>query len=501
MGAILEVSGIVKSFPGVKALKGVSLRVEAGEVVALLGENGAGKSTLMKILAGVQAPDAGEIQLNGAPVSIPTPAEAISRGISLIHQELNLAPNLSVAANLFLGREPRRFGFVDERAIASLARALLARVGLEVAPSTPVADLSIAQQQLVEIAKALSAEASVLIMDEPTSSLSENEARRLFEVVRELREAGVGIVYISHRLHEILELADRAVILRDGELVGELGRAELSHERMVSLMVGRDLEQFYGRTERPPGKIALSVSRLRTRRHPACELSFELREGEIVGLAGLVGAGRTELLETLFGVVPPLAGGVLVGERILVPESPRHAIRAGLALVPEDRKAQGLVLDLCVRENLALASLERDGRRGFVNRAAAASLARSTIEDLRIKTPSPAQIVRFLSGGNQQKVVLGKWLAMRPKVLLLDEPTRGVDVGAKREIYAIVERLAESGVAVLFVSSEMEEVLGFADRLLVMHEGRIAGGLERSEMSEEAVLRLATGGGGAAAAA
>jgi len=502
MAPFLELSGISKSFPGVQALREVSLRLERGEVVALLGENGAGKSTLMKILAGLHAPDAGEIRLDGVTVSIPAPADAISRGVSLIHQELNLAPNLSVAANLFLGREPRRFGFIDEAAIASRSRELLVRVGLEIPPSALVEGLSLAQQQLIEIAKALSTEARLLVMDEPTSSLTESEARRLFEVVAELRASGVGIVYITHRLHEVEELADRAVVLRDGELAGELSREELQRGRMVSLMVGRDLERFYARAEeRPPGEPVLSVSHLRTAAHPRQEVSFELRRGEIVGLAGLVGAGRSELLESLFGLSPPLAGGIVVDGEILVPASPRHAIRAGLALVPEDRKAQGLVVDFSVRENLNLAALEHAARAGFVDRAATDATARESIDDLRIKTPSAEQPVRFLSGGNQQKVVLGKWLAMRPRVLLLDEPTRGVDVGAKQEIYAIVERLASEGVAVLFVSSEMEEVLGLADRVLVMHEGRLTGELGRGEMSEESILHLATGGERAVAVA
>ena len=493
MPELLEISGVGKSFPGVRALHDVSFSVGAGEVVAVLGENGAGKSTLMKILAGVQMPDAGSIRLEGAPVQIHSVEEGLSLGIALIHQELNLATNLSIGANLFLGREPVKRGLIDEREIELRSRKLLGRVGLDLDPATLVGDLSIGRQQLVEIAKALSTNARILIMDEPTSSLSQGETERLFEVVKDLRQNGVSILYISHRLGEVVELADRVVVLRDGENAGELARAEINHDRMVSLMVGRDLAQFYAHQPHPPGEVVLSVSGLRTPAHPSHGIDFELRAGEIVGMAGLVGAGRTELLETLFGITPAVGGTVIVEgvPRTLV--NPRAAIAAGMALVPEDRKQQGLILEMAVADNISLASISRDQRAGFLNFAAERRITEEMTERMRIKTPSSRQIVRFLSGGNQQKVVLGKWLAMKPRILFLDEPTRGIDIGAKREIYALMEDLAKQGVAILFVSSELEEVIGMSDRALVMHEGRLAGALKREELGEESIMRLATG--------
>jgi ribose transport system ATP-binding protein len=493
MPELLEISGVGKSFPGVRALHDVSFSVGAGEVVAVLGENGAGKSTLMKILAGVQMPDTGSIRLEGAPVQIHSVEEGLSLGIALIHQELNLATNLSIGANLFLGREPVKRGLIDEREIELRSRKLLGRVGLDLDPATLVGDLSIGRQQLVEIAKALSTNARILIMDEPTSSLSQGETERLFEVVKDLRQNGVSILYISHRLGEVVELADRVVVLRDGENAGELARAEINHDRMVSLMVGRDLAQFYAHQSHPPGEVVLSVSGLRTPAHPSHGIDFELRAGEIVGMAGLVGAGRTELLETLFGITPAVGGTVIVEgvPRTLV--NPRAAIAAGMALVPEDRKQQGLILEMAVADNISLASISRDQRAGFLNFAAERRITEEMTERMRIKTPSSRQIVRFLSGGNQQKVVLGKWLAMKPRILFLDEPTRGIDIGAKREIYALMEDLAKQGVAILFVSSELEEVIGMSDRALVMHEGRLAGALKREELGEESIMRLATG--------
>ena len=502
---LLEVRGVVKQFPGVKALRGVSLRLHPGEVLAVVGENGAGKSTLMKILAGVQEPDEGLILLEGQPVSIHSVETALEFGIALIHQELNLADNLEVGANIFLGREPLRAGFVDHARIRREARVFLDRVGLDLDPRTVVEDLTVGHQQMVEIAKALSVDARILIMDEPTSSLSQREAEQLKKVIRDLSGRGVSIVYISHRLGEVRELAHRVTVLRDGANAGELARGEISHDSLVHLMVGRDVSQFYRRTEAPtlasspslpsppPGPPLLEVRDLRTPRHPTHRLSFQLRAGEMVGLAGLVGAGRTELLQTLFGITPAVGGEILLkGERWSI-RTPVDAIAGGLALVPEDRKEQGLVLEMAVRENLSLASLHRHQRRGFLDKSYEVQLSADMIGRLRVKTPNDQQEVRFLSGGNQQKVVLGKWLALKPRVLLLDEPTRGIDVGAKAEIYRIMEDLVSQGVAILFVSSEMEEVLGLSDRALVMHEGRISGELNRVELCEEAVMRLATG--------
>ena len=498
---VLEVEGIVKQFPGVKALRGVGLRLGAGEVLAVVGENGAGKSTLMKILAGVQTPDAGVVRLDGRVVRIDSVEEALRCGIALIHQELNLADNLTVGANLFLGREPKRLGLIDHSRIDRESRQFLAKVGLDVDPGVLVEELSLGHQQMVEIAKALSVNARVLIMDEPTSSLSQHEAEQLKRVIRDLSAGGVGIIYISHRLGEVRELAHRVAVLRDGENVGELRSAEITHENLVHLMVGRDVSQFYRRAEAVPRRQdegprepLLQVKGLRTFAYPKHLLDFSVFPGEMVGIAGLVGAGRTEVLMTLFGIEPALDGEILVAGQVCEIHSARDAIAAGFALVPEDRKQQGLILEMAVKENLSLASLHsQSGRGGWLPKAYETALSRRSIADLNIKTPHDGQEARFLSGGNQQKVVLGKWLALKPKILLLDEPTRGIDVGAKAEIYRIMESLAATGVAIVFVSSEMEEVLGLSDRALIMHEGRISGVLLRDQLSEQSVMRLATG--------
>ncbi len=492
--SLLAVKNVCKRFPGVRALHNVSLTLAKGEVLAVLGENGAGKSTLMKILAGVQSQDSGELLLDGKPVVIGSVEAALRHGIALIHQELNLADNLDVAANIFLGREPRKLGFIDKARQGSAAKQFLDMVGLDIPPTTLVRDLTIGHQQMVEIAKALSVNARVLIMDEPTSSLTQKETEQLFKVIQDLSSRGVSIVYISHRLSEVRTVAHRVVVLRDGENAGELATADITHDAMVKLMVGRELSQYYPHQPHAPGEVVLEVSGLRTPVHPKHELALSLRAGEIVGMAGLVGAGRTELLLTLLGVTPALGGSMKVGGQEVLARSPVAAIAAGLALVPEDRKQQGVILEMAVRENMSLASLRRDQKNGFLNRAKEDEISKEMVERMRVKTPSDQQLVQFLSGGNQQKVVLGKWLAMNPKVLLLDEPTRGIDIGAKAEIYSLMEELAAKGMAILFVSSDMEEVLGMSDRVLVMHEGRITGELKRDELSEEAVMQLATGG-------
>jgi ribose transport system ATP-binding protein len=491
---LLEVRGLTKRFPGVVALRNVSLTLQRAEVLAVIGENGAGKSTLMKILAGVQTPDLGETILDGKPVLIDSVHIAEKLGIALIHQELNLADNLTVAANVFLGREPLRFGLIDTKRMERETLPFLTQVGIDCSPSTLVQDLSLGCQQMVEIAKALSIGARVLIMDEPTSSLSQHETDQLYAVVKDLRQRGVGIVYISHRLGEVTELADRVVVLRDGQNAGELSHAEITHDAMIRLMVGRDLSQLYKRPSHPPGDPVLEADNLRTPAYPRQALSLTVRAGEIVGIAGLVGAGRTELLRALFGIDRTLGGSIRVAGKKLELNGPHDAIENGMALVPEDRKQQGLVLGMSVRPNLSLTSLRRDSKRGFLNHGEENTITATMIRDLNIRTPGPEQIAQYLSGGNQQKVVLGKWLAMKPRILLLDEPTRGIDVGAKQEIYRLLDDLAAQGVAILFVSSEMEEIIRLADRALVMHEGRITGELARSECSEEAIMRLATGG-------
>ncbi|MEL6105071.1 MAG: sugar ABC transporter ATP-binding protein [Planctomycetota bacterium] len=491
---LLEADSLGKQFPGVKALDQVSLRVGHGECLAVIGENGAGKSTLMKILAGVQSSDTGEIRVDGKAVQLDSCRAAMDLGIVLIHQELNLADNLDIGSNIFLGREPRLGLFVDHRAIRRESARFLEMVGLDVSPDTLVSRLPIGQQQLVEIAKALSVNARVLIMDEPTSSLSTRETLRLFEVVKDLRKRGVSVIYISHRLGEVRELADRVTVLRDGQNAGDLDPEEITHDNMVRLMVGRDISQFYSRTSHEPGEVLLRADDLVTPEWPNLALNFEVRAGEIVGVAGLVGAGRTEMLQVLFGINPPVSGRVIVAGQPLDATSPRDAIRAGLALVPEDRKQHGLVLPMSIRRNISLPGLHRHQRAmGFRNAAQEASDTKSMIDSMRIRTPGADQVVQFLSGGNQQKVVIGKWLALGPKLLLLDEPTRGIDIGAKQEIYQLMEQLAASGVGILFVSSEMEEILGMSDRTLVMHEGNITGELSRSELSEESIMQLATG--------
>ena len=494
--SVLEACGVGKQFGGVSALKDVSLQVRRGEVLAVVGENGAGKSTLMKILAGVIQPSEGSLQVDGGHVTFSSVEQALVMGVALIHQELNLAPNLDIGANIFLGREPSRFGLISKRKIAAEATQLLASLGLDVSPYARLDSLSIGRQQLVEIAKALSINARVLIMDEPTSSLSQQEANRLYDVIRQLRDRDVGIVYISHRLQEVVDLADRVVVLRDGEFVGELARTQIDRDRIVRMMVGRDVSQFYQRTPHPPGNTAIVARRLHTAAFPREQLDFSVRAGEIVGLAGLVGAGRTELLTTLFGVTPAVGGSLTIADQELTPRNPAEAIRAGVVLAPEDRRSTGLMLPLSIERNLSLASLRNKlNVYGFVRGRGESELCRQTMDQLEIKSAHPRSPVRWLSGGNQQKVVLGKWLATQPSVLLLDEPTRGIDIGSKSEIYRLMHELAGQGVAIVFASSDMEEILGLSDRVLIMHQGRMAGEVEREQLSEELILQMAIGHG------
>ena len=494
MSPVLRVKGLSKHFPGVRALKGVNLHLHAGEVLAVLGENGAGKSTLMKILAGLQLADEGTIEWRGETVCFSSAVQALGNGIALIHQELNLAENLSAAANVFLGREPQRWGLIDHQRMEQEAQVLLDRLGFGLPSTVSVASLSPGKKQMIEIAKALAVEARLLIMDEPTASLSQAESDKLFEVIDRLKSDGVSVIYISHRLHEIARIADRVTVLRDGENAGELMRGEINHDAMVQLMVGRAMADFYQRQRWPRGEELLSVRSLRTVAYPQHALQFSVHAGEIVGVAGLVGAGRSEMLEALAGIVTAKSADMSLLQKTYLPREPRDAIDRGVVLVPEDRKQHGLVLDFSVRDNLALASIQKLSRGGFRSLIEEAELATRQTQQLQIKASGPSQAVRLLSGGNQQKVVLGKWLALNPKLLLLDEPTRGIDVGAKREMYRLMEELAQAGMAVLFVSSDLEEIMGVADRVLVMHEGRLAGELSHQEMSEQAIIRLATGG-------
>ncbi|MFK7848887.1 MAG: sugar ABC transporter ATP-binding protein [Rhodothermales bacterium] len=491
---LLEVKSVVKRFPGVVALNQVDLHIAEGEVLSVIGENGAGKSTMMKILAGVQLPDEGQTLIDGKPVVIDSCRKATDIGVSLIHQELNLSDNLTVGANIFLGREPQHMGMINNREIFARSQEVLDRIGLAVSPDTLVRTLSIGQQQLVEIAKAVSSNARVLIMDEPTSSLSSGEADRLFEVVKDLSSRGVSIIYISHRLAEVKMLSDRVVVLRDGENAGELQRDEIDHEAMVQLMVGRDVSQYYALQPHERGDKVLEIKDIVTPTWPQHALSFSVHRGEIVGISGLVGSGRTELLRVLFGVDKAVSGTIRIKDADVQLNSPLDAINAGMALVPEGRKEQGLIIEMNVKENVSIVGLWRNRFRfGGLNRGKESEDTADMISQLNIKTPDDNQIVRFLSGGNQQKVVLGKWLTMQPDILLMDEPTRGIDVGAKEEVYKLMESLTRSGMAILFVSSELEEILGMSDRVLVMHEGQITGELPRSELTEEAVMHLATG--------
>jgi ribose transport system ATP-binding protein len=497
MGApVLQLRDIQKRFLGVHALKGVSLDVHPGEVVALLGENGAGKSTLMKIAGGIEQPDSGQVVIDGEAVIVRDVHTASSHGIAFIHQELNLLDNLDVASNVLLGREPTVAGplrIVDRRKMHAIVEPYLAQLGLSISPDTAVAGLSIAQQQLVEIAKALSLKARVLIMDEPTSSLTLAETSRLHEIVAALRAKSVGVVYISHRLGEVRAVADRAVVLRDGANVGSLSRDELTHDNMVRLMVGRDIAA-QAHAPRASGRDdCFRVDGLRTRRYPNKTVSFGVGRGEILGVAGLVGAGRSEVAQAIFGVERPIAGQILVDGSAIEIADPAAAIRQGLFLVPEDRRTAGLVVDFSVRENVTLPALHRYATHGLVSVAKERVGAAVICNQLHVKASSIEARTADLSGGNQQKVVLAKWLALDPKVLIVDEPTRGIDVGAKAEIYTLLHNLADAGVAIVMISSDMEEILNMSDRVAVMHEGAITGTLARAECSEERIMTLAVG--------
>ncbi|MBC7783476.1 MAG: sugar ABC transporter ATP-binding protein [Burkholderiales bacterium] len=496
MAPILQLTGICKRFPGVVALDEVSLAADRGEVVALIGENGAGKSTLMKILGGVHQPDAGQIILAGSAVTIRSVADAVKHGIGFVHQELNNLDNLEIAANLFLGREPLWAGplrLIDRRAMVEASRPHLERLGLKIDPRTPLRQLSLAQQQLVEIAKALSQNARILVLDEPTSSLTATETERLLATVTDLRGQGVSIIYISHRLGEIGRIADRVVALRDGRNAGELGRGQINHDNMVRLMIGRDLKSFYvpGVGQHHPARLRLQG--LRTSAWPSQAVSFDAAGGEILTFAGLVGSGRSELAQAIFGVTPPLDGRISLDGKELTIRGSRDAINAGIYLAPEDRRKTGLVTSMTIRENVTLPGLRDHAPAGLIRRGRESETTDRQIAAMQIRAPSRESRVMNLSGGNQQKVVLGKWLALKPKVLIVDEPTRGIDVGAKAEIYRLLRALADTGVAVIVISSDMEEVLGISDRIAVMREGAIAGILDRSRFSEVAVMNLAFG--------
>lgn len=495
MSLLLHMKGISKRFPGVLALNNVDFELYPGEILGLIGENGAGKSTLMRVLGGDYPADEGDILIDGKPVDIRDVQGAIKLGISIIYQELNLAPNLDIASNIFLGREPRNgpLKIVDRKMIYSRATELAHRVGISAPMATLVENLSPGEQQLVEIAKAVSRNARILVLDEPTSSLSPSEAAKLFEVMRSLRAGGVSMIYISHRLAEVQEICDRAVVLRDGKRAGGISKEHLCPDEMVKLMVGRDISRFFPEhSESEAADVVMSVHGFK---YPSGngEVSFDLHSGEILGVAGLVGAGRTELIQAIFGIERKLAGEVTVMGRRVEIHTPADAIAAGIGLVPEDRKALGVVLEMPVVENISLSSIGTYNPP-FLDRKKETSVATELVDTLEIKTPSLRQFVQFLSGGNQQKVALAKWLSTNPKVLILDEPTRGIDVGSKSEIYKLIRKLADDGMGVIMVSSEMEEIIGLSDRVLVMHEGTCMGILSKNEINEESIMHLATGG-------
>ena len=492
---LLVLENISKVYPGVVALSNVTMTVKPGEVLALIGENGAGKSTLMKILGGVTEPSSGNIVIDNVQYDRLTVLESQAAGIAFVHQELNVFDNLDVAANIFLGRELRSgpFGLIDIAAMRKASLPLLSRVGATFKPDTQVADLSLAERQLLEIAKALSIDARVVIMDEPSSSLTLSETQTLMRVIADLKTQGIAVIYISHRLGEVEECADRVFALRDGQVAGELSRAEISHDAMIRLMIGRDLKSLYTPPQRPAGEAILALDNVRTAAKPMARASLEVFGGEILGVAGLVGAGRTELAEALFGIGTILEGDIRLSGLPFRARTPREAIDAGIYLVPEDRKRTGLVLESSICENISLADLGRVSRHGMVSQAQQVERALDQREKLGIKTNDVMRKAVDLSGGNQQKVVLGKWLSMRPKLIIFDEPTRGIDVGAKAEIYKIMRALADAGVGVVMISSDMEEVIGVSDRIVVLREGEVAGTLPRSQFSEHNVLKLAVG--------
>ena len=490
---LLEMRGISKSFPGVRALADVSFEILAGEVHALMGENGAGKSTLMKILAGAYSSDSGEIAVQGTPVQIDSPQKAYDLGINIIYQEFNLVPQLSVAENIFLGREPRgSLGWLNASRMRDEAQALMKDLGVEMDVRTPVGRLPVAMQQMVEIAKATSRKSRIIVMDEPSATLTDHELENLYRLIRKLRDDGVSIVYISHRMDEVFSISDRITVLRDGKAIGTRLTSEVTPEELIRMMVGRTLEDSFPKVPAAVGELILEVSGL-TRDGFIQNVSFNVLAGEVVALAGLVGSGRTDVARCIFGADEFQSGSIKFQGKPLMAHGPRGAIKVGMGLVTEDRKGQGLLLDLSVRENTSLAALPSLSKRGFVDRRREKTVAGDFVTSLGIRTPSVEQRVKNLSGGNQQKVVLSKWLLTKSKLLILDEPTRGIDVGAKVEIYQLMNRLAAEGIGILMISSELPEVLGMADRILVMREGRIVGELSRGEATQEKIGELAVG--------
>ncbi len=490
---LLEVENVRKAFPGVLALDDVSFRLKRGHVHALMGENGAGKSTLMKIIAGIYTPDSGSFRLKGQEIRLQSPLDALQYGIAMIHQELNLMNFMTVAENIWIRREPRnRFGFIQHDEMRRRTRALFERLDIQLDPDVEVRDLSVANRQMVEIAKAVSYESDVLIMDEPTSAITEREVAHLFRIIRTLKAQGTGIVYITHKMNELFEIADEVSVFRDGKFVGEHTASSVTRDDIIKLMVGREVTQMFPKFTVPIGDVVLSVKDLclKGRFH---DISFDLRKGEILGLAGLVGSGRSNVAETIFGVTPATSGTIAVDGRQLSLRHPSQAMDAGMAFLTEDRKESGCFLLLDIMANMQVALLRKQHvRAGFVNERAIERLCLDQKARLRVRTPDLEEPVINLSGGNQQKVLIARWLMTNPRILILDEPTRGIDVGAKAEIHRLISELAGQGVAVIMISSEMPEVLGMSDRVLVMHEGRMTGIVERKDASQVRIMELAS---------
>ncbi|WP_065372924.1 sugar ABC transporter ATP-binding protein [Ensifer adhaerens] len=489
---LLSAEGIRKEFPGVVALDDVEFKLKRGTVHALMGENGAGKSTLMKILAGIYTPDKGDIRLKGVDIRLKSPLDALENGIAMIHQELNLMPFMTVAENIWIRREPKnRFGFVDHGEMNRITARLFDRLKIKIDPEIEVRHLSVANRQMVEIAKAVSYESDVLIMDEPTSALTEREVAHLFEIIRDLREQGIGIVYITHKMNELFEIADEFSVFRDGKFIGTHASSDVTRDDIIRMMVGREITQMFPKEEVPIGDVVLSVKNLALD-GVFRDVSFDVRAGEILGIAGLVGSGRSNVAETLFGVTPASSGTISIDGKTLSINSPNTAIRHRMAFLTEDRKDTGCLLILDILENMQIAVLQdRFVKGGFVTEKQITAACEEMSRKLRVKTPNLQERIENLSGGNQQKVLIGRWLLTNPRILILDEPTRGIDVGAKAEIHRLVTELARNGVAVIMISSEMPEVLGMSDRIMVMHEGRVTGFLDRAEATQIKVMELA----------
>lgn len=492
---LVQMEEIGKSFSGVQVLKDVQFNLKPGEVHALLGENGAGKSTLMKILGGIYTRDKGSVKIKGQEVSFTTPKAAMQYGIGFIHQELNLIPFLTVTENMFLGRELTygKSRILRWQEMKKQTKEHLESFGLKTDPSKVTGELSVGQQQMVEIAKVLSLNADILVMDEPTASLTGKEIETLFEVIRHLKNSDVGIIYISHRMEEIFEICDRITVLRDGQFIGTIKTNDTSLEKLVKMMVGREIGNRFPERSASRAEVALDVKHLH-REGVIKDISFHVREGEIVGLAGLMGSGRSELVRAIFGADPLDSGEIYLNQKKVSIKKPADAIKQGIALITEDRKGEGLILTMSVRDNLSLVHLEALSNNGVISTKIESTFAQEKIKQLNIKTSHLDQLVCYLSGGNQQKIVIGKWLGISPKVLILDEPTRGVDIGAKKEIYEIINQLTEQRVAILMVSSELPEVLGMSNRILVMHEGRITAEFSKQEADQEKIMHAATGG-------